>query len=221
MNWANKILEPENEELPIQQMIFTRIERISLPDEKSEMSLIGQFFVAPRVLIDPRSPVQVPIYQTGDREILLNEIAPHFTKCRIVHFQGDRTIGILEGVKPSSIELFLRLRQEGGLHPIVKDLFRDENALRSDPMHSATLYEINTEMLGMSEPPGFSEMWSFIGNTFLRSEPHFTVVPQGWDFGEHLTKSLYLRALNTVCKHIHLYVDSETNHVTAISGMMH
>jgi hypothetical protein len=221
MNWYKIISEPERIELPEEEMLFSHTERLTSPHEVNEMGLIGQFFVAPRVLIDSQSPVQIPIFEPRDREIVLHEVAPHFTSCKIMHFQGEtKTIGILTGVKPTSQDLFLRLRNEGRLHPLVADLFRDEKPRSGSTPMVHTLYEINKESLGFTEPEGFRELWDFIYNSFVKEEGHITVIPTGWEFGEPLTESLYLRALNTVCSHISLYVDSESNRVTAISAIV-
>ncbi|PWK07049.1 hypothetical protein, partial [Tumebacillus permanentifrigoris] len=61
--------------------------------------------------------------------------------------------------------------------------------------------------------------WNFISNTFVKAESHITVMPRGWEFGEHVTESLYLKALNGVCSKIRLYVDPQSNRVVAISGL--
>lgn len=184
------------------------------------MSLLGQFFVAPRVLIDGRTPVQISLFDNEIREIVLQEIAPHFTSCKIMHFQGEtKTIGLLTGVKPSSQELFLQLRKESCLHPVIADLFRDGKPTDESIPSAYTLCEINKESVGVSEPKGFSELWSFFCNTTIKEEGHFTAVPIGWEFGEHLTKSLYLQALNAVSSHIRMYVDTESQRVRAISAL--
>lgn len=220
MNWYTLISEPEKREVPAREMRFSGTERLTSPDVQNDMSLLGQFFVAPRVLIDGRTPVQIPLFDNEIREIVLQEIAPHFTSCKIMHFQGEtKTIGLLTGVKPSSQELFLQLRKEGCLHPVIADLFRDGKPTDESIPSAYTLCEINKESVGVSEPKGFSELWSFFCNTTIKEEGHFTAVPIGWEFGEHLTNSLYVQALNAVSSHIRMYVDTESQRVRAISAL--
>lgn len=221
MSWFKIVEELERMDMLTKKSVFSIVERLNFPDEVREMSLIGQFFVASCVLVDSRTVVQVPIFTQRERDILLREVAPHLTSCKIMHFQDEeRTIAILSGVKSDSKDLFLRLREEGELHPLVTDLFR-EGGIRQDRMSNVpVLYELSKEAIGVSEPDGFRELWDFISNTFVTEQSDFTIIPSGWEFGEPIKASLYLQALNGVCSKLRLYVDPNSNCVIGISGVV-
>ncbi|PWJ99239.1 hypothetical protein, partial [Tumebacillus permanentifrigoris] len=192
MSWFSVLHEPEQVDVHFKEPIFAHTERFCvLSNELSEMSLIGQFFIATCVLVDGRAPIQVPLFSARERETLLHDVASHVTDCKIMHFQNDdRTVAILTGVKPDSQTLFLRQLEEGKLHPLVADLYREESSHQDSSMTGVpVLYEINRDSLGVSDPDGFREMWNFISNTFVKAESHITVMPRGWEFGEHVTES--------------------------------
>ena len=189
-------------------------------NKPQHFSLESQFFIAPFVLLDSNSRTILPVRNLETLSLIQNQIVPHFDRC-FAFYRGDEPVAVnISKLKASTKKQFEQLLHHNQLHQFVTDLYQGTVILSNQSAfnHPTTIYQIHTEKLNACETNGVETLTRLIRETILSAEGHFTVVPTGWSFGEHVLQSPYLSFLATICKDIYLHVSQNDQSVVGISG---
>jgi hypothetical protein len=211
-----RLQNSENEEIALTSQF------LASSNKPKQLSLEHQFFIAPFVLVHSNASTILPIRTLETLSVIHNHLVPNFDRC-IAFYRGDKPVAVhISTLNASAKEQFEQLLQNNQLHPLVTDLYGDKvKALDQSTFgHPTTIYQIDTKILGTGDTIGVDSLSRIICETFLSNEGHFTVVPVGWTFGDHLLHSSYLKFIATICNDIYLHVRQNDQTVVAISGFV-
>ena len=187
------------------------------------LTLENQFFIAPFVMVHSNSRTILPVRNLETLSLIQNHLVPSFDRC-FAFYNGDEPVAVhLSKLKASVKELFEQIIQNNQLHPLVTDLYRDQFAASNQSafVHPTTIYQIDSKKIDTGDTNVVVDSLSrIIYETFLSIEGHFTVMPVGWTFGDHVLNSSYLKFVATICNDIYLHVRQNDQTVVAISGFV-
>jgi hypothetical protein len=206
-----------NENLKIRSNNHPRVEYEKLyieePCERN-ISSLTQYFLAPFILVDSNGILDIPVFDNDIQNIVLKEIAPHFSRVTKVTINNNVNIRV-QKIKESSKIRFLNQVNNRSINAIVNDIYLQEST-RWEGNFTIREYKVNLEAVKKLSDNDILPLWDFFYRTFVRAQENMVILPNGWAFNESFKDRIAVQSFASVCHSMTVIVNQENNLITSI-----
>jgi hypothetical protein len=205
-DWLVEIEKPHTTDDRLEDGVL-KIKRMESQSDPHIMSEVCQLFTSYSVIIGSDAMSQLPTPNEVAKNIIVNEIAPHYTDVKEIYINGVlRTINV-RGLKPRSKRIIQDKLIEG-IYPVVPDLYRSDNPNIATGKRDLKYFSICYEALSPLNTIETEKLRYFFQNTFFADSGSLFLAPIGWVIEDKLRESLTLRTFSVFARSIILVVDS-------------
>ncbi|MCE3200155.1 hypothetical protein [Paenibacillus sonchi] len=189
------------------------MERLELESPPVGMTAAAQYFIAQQAWLSDDFQQMIPADNANIRELILAEVAPHFTDVKQVIREGNIETIYLQELKPESRQLFVDTHT--GILPVLEDLYRhhDIRDSFSGVKRKIVNYVVDPAALEPYETPGTETLQALLNAYLELPDGEYALMPLGWKFDDHLQNSSALRFFAGWAPHLMLGVDADTDEV--------
>jgi hypothetical protein len=192
-----------------------KIQRVHSNTSLSKLSPVCQMFASVNVIFKLDFLSSFPAPNDLALNIILNEIAPHYSEVRKI-FIDEKLVEINVRYLKAESEQMLNDSLSYGINPIVSDLYRNMEYNISAYPRELKYYIVIKEKIKQKVLNGTEELKEFLRCSFFAKNGLLSLIPSGWFLDDTLKESVTLQSISTFAKQIILVVNENDNRVIAI-----
>ncbi|MDH5160314.1 hypothetical protein [Heyndrickxia oleronia] len=189
-------------------------EKLEAKETNDQPSSLAQYIMAPFILVDSNGINDIPVFDKISQEVVLEEIAPHFSELKKITIDDQLFIRV-QNVKESSKNSFLNLVKNNRLNKIVNDIYSNRNSSWPPDRFIAKEYKVNLEIIEKSFEPDILVLWDFFKRSFIKENGFMSILPSGWTFDESFKDRIAVRAFASVCNSMEIVVNEDNNTISS------